>query len=180
MTRETVDLSRLAAEVVSQLQASDPGRDANVAITANLVVEGDRQLLRVVLENLIGNAWKFSSKLPYVRIEFGLQPHPTEQVYFVRDHGAGFDTQYADKLFGAFQRLHGADEFPGSGVGLASVQRIVRRHGGRIWAESAIGKGATFYFILDPAAAGYTAPDQSVESPDTAGSDTAAWKGMRE
>jgi PAS domain S-box-containing protein len=147
LVRERVDLSRLVEEVVSQLQMSEPERHPTVIIAPNLIVEGDRQLLRVMLENLLGNAWKFTSKRADARIEFGVQPgHPP--VFFVRDNGAGFDMRYADKLFGAFQRLHDGSEFPGSGVGLASVQRIVNRHGGRIWAESAVGTGATFYFSL--------------------------------
>lgn len=178
LIREKVDLSRLAQEVVSQLQALEPGRDARVVIAPNLVVEGDRQLLRVMLENLLGNAWKFSSKQPNSRLEFGIQPHPLEQVYFVRDNGAGFDMRYADNLFGAFQRLHGADEFPGSGVGLASVQRIVRRHGGRIWAESAVGEGATFYFVLDTATDRPARSGETPESPRAAVLDTDIPRGV--
>ncbi len=147
LVRETVDLSRLAEEVVSQFQTAEPQRHPTVIVAPSLTVEGDRQLLRVMLENLLANAWKFTSKRTDARIEFGVQPgHPP--VFFVRDNGAGFDMRYADKLFGAFQRLHDEKEFPGSGVGLASVQRIVNRHGGRIWAESTVGKGATFYFSL--------------------------------
>jgi light-regulated signal transduction histidine kinase (bacteriophytochrome) len=153
---ETVDLSRLAQEVVASLQMSEPLRDATVTVTPNLNVEGDRHLLRVLLENLLGNAWKFSSKQAFSRIEFGtIQACATEKAYFVRDNGAGFDMRYADKLFGAFQRLHDANEFTGNGLGLASAQRIVRRHGGRIWAESAIGHGATFCFVLDTHVAGH-------------------------
>jgi PAS domain S-box-containing protein len=147
LVRERVDLSRLVEEVVSQLQIADQEHHPTVSIAPNLVVEGDRQLLRVMLENLLGNAWKFTSKRADARIEFGVQPgHPP--VFFVRDNGVGFDMRYAGKLFGAFQRLHDGSQFPGSGVGLASVQRIVNRHGGRIWAESTIGTGATFYFSL--------------------------------
>ncbi|HKV82755.1 MAG TPA: PAS domain S-box protein [Candidatus Sulfotelmatobacter sp.] len=149
LTRETVDLSRLAHEVVSQLRTSDPGRNPTVVIATSLVVEADRQLLRVILENLLGNAWKFTSKRADARIEVGVSKRDPEQIYFVRDNGIGFDMKYAGKLFGAFQRLHDGSEFPGTGVGLASVQRIVHRHGGRIWAESGVGEGATFYFVLD-------------------------------
>jgi len=147
LVRERVDVSRLVEEVVSQLQMAEPERHPTVIIAPNLTVEGDRQLLRVMLENLLGNAWKFTSKRTDARIEFGVRQHHPP-VYFVRDNGAGFDMRYADKLFGAFQRLHDGSEFPGSGVGLASVQRIVNRHGGRIWAESTVGEGATFYFSL--------------------------------
>ena len=118
----------------------------------NLVVEADRGLLRIALSNLLGNAWKFTSKRTDCRIELGLRSHETQKVYFVRDNGAGFDMRYADKLFGPFQRLHDGNEFPGTGIGLATVQRIIRRHGGRVWAESMVGQGATFYFSLDTVA----------------------------
>jgi PAS domain S-box-containing protein len=147
LVRQKVDLSRLAEEVVSQLRVAEPERHPTVIIAPRVVVEGDRQLLRVMLENLFGNAWKFTSKRADARIEFGVR-QDYQPVYFVRDNGAGFDMRYADKLFGAFQRLHDGSEFPGSGVGLASVQRIVNRHAGRIWAESVVGKGSTFYFVL--------------------------------
>src|SRR5262249_40399570 len=126
----------------------EPLRVASVVIAPHLIAEGDRQLLRVVLENLLGNAWKFTSKQLRTRIEFGKLSQGTEETYFVRDDGNGFDMRYANKLFGAFQPLHDARECPGSGVGLASAQRIVHRHGGRIWAESNVGQGATFYFTL--------------------------------
>jgi len=116
-----------------------------------MVAEGDRHLLEVVLENLLGNAWKFTSNRSHPHIEFGLWRTSPIQVYFVRDNGAGFDMKYADKLFHAFQRLHSAGEFPGTGVGLASVQRIIHRHGGRIWAESRSDEGARFYFHLGDA-----------------------------
>jgi light-regulated signal transduction histidine kinase (bacteriophytochrome) len=113
-------------------------------------VIGDASLLRVMLENLLSNAWKFTGKIGNARIELGsFEDEQTgRRVYFVRDNGAGFDDRYTDKLFGAFQRLHGADEFPGTGIGLATVQRVVRRHGGKVWAESKIGAGATFFFVL--------------------------------
>ncbi len=163
LVRESVDLSRLVAEVVSQFQMAEPQRHPTVIIAPNLTVEGDRQLLRVMLENLLGNAWKFTSKRADARIEFGVQADH-QLVYFVRDNGAGFDMRYADKLFGAFQRLHDGSEFPGSGVGLASVQRIVNRHGGRIWAESTFGEGATFYFLLAPTRERLASPRRVSES----------------
>ena len=105
-------------------------------------------MLRVALENLINNAWKFTSKVKQARIEVGRRAEKGEQIYFVRDNGAGFDMAYANKLFGAFQRLHAVTDFPGTGIGLATVQRIVHKHGGRVWAESAVDQGATFFFTL--------------------------------
>jgi DNA-binding response OmpR family regulator len=149
LDRETVDLSDLAREIASRLQASEPGRDAAFVIAPNLIAKADRGLLQVVLENLLGNAWKFTSKRPRTSIELGVQHHANQTIYFVRDNGAGFDMKYADKLFGAFQRLHYENEFPGTGIGLATVQKIIHRHGGRVWAESQAGQGATFYFVLE-------------------------------
>ena len=151
MVQQTVDLSRLAQEVVIQLRAADPGRSASVVVAPGLVAEGDPQLLRVLLENLIGNSWKFTSKRTDARIEVGVSEHGHERVFVVRDNGPGFDMKYADRLFGVFQRLHRGTEFPGTGIGLASVQRIVHRHGGRIWAEAVPGEGASFYFVLNAA-----------------------------
>jgi light-regulated signal transduction histidine kinase (bacteriophytochrome) len=151
LVRGRVDLSALAREVVSAIQETEPGRRVTFVIAPDAIVEGDRTLLRVVLENLLGNAWKFSSKKRDAHVEFGVRSESGRTVCFVRDNGAGFDMRYADKLFGVFQRLHDGSEFPGSGVGLATVQRIVNRHGGRIWAESAVGEGATFYFVLEAA-----------------------------
>jgi len=148
MVRENVDLSPLAREIAAELLASQPQRQANIVIPPKLPVKGDRLLLRVVLENLLSNAWKFTSGRPITRIELGIEPNGRETIHFVRDNGAGFDMQHADKLFGAFQRLHRESEFPGTGVGLATTQRIIHRHGGRIWAEAALGEGATFYFVL--------------------------------
>jgi two-component system, sensor histidine kinase and response regulator len=148
LVRGKVDLSALAREILSELQKTEPERRLTLMIAPDLIVEGDRTLLRVVLENLLGNAWKFTSKRPDARVEFGGQDEGGRTVYFVRDNGAGFDMKYAGKLFGAFQRLHDGSEFPGSGIGLATVQRIVHRHGGRVWAEAAVGKGATFYFVV--------------------------------
>jgi PAS domain S-box-containing protein len=148
MVRENVDLSPLAREIAAELLASQPQRQANIVIPPKLPVKGDRLLLRVVLENLLSNAWKFTSGRPITRIELGIEPNGREIIHFVRDNGAGFDMQHANKLFGAFQRLHRESEFPGTGVGLATTQRIIHRHGGRIWAEAALGEGATFYFVL--------------------------------
>ncbi len=148
IVRSNIDLSRLAEQVTSQLQASGDGRQVHVSISPGIVATGDRSLLRIVLENLLGNAWKFTSKQPVAEIRFGVQDESGERVLFVRDNGHGFDMRYADKLFGVFQRLHRDSEFPGTGVGLATVQRIIHRHGGRIWAEGTVGEGATFYFVL--------------------------------
>ncbi len=167
LVRETVDLSHLVEEVVSHFRMSEPKRQPIVTIAPEVQVEGDRQLLRVMLENLLGNAWKFTSKRADAHIEFGVQQQNLERVYFVRDNGAGFDMSYADMLFGAFQRLHGS-EFPGTGVGLASVQRIVNRHGGRIWAESVVGEGATFYFVLATNSGELVSPGEASEPQGTA------------
>jgi hypothetical protein len=146
--RERVDLSALARGIVAELQQREPGRDVTVTIADGLVVEGDSRLLRVVLENLLGNAWKFTSRQPKAAIEFGKTMTDGLPTFFVRDNGAGFDMTYVRKLFGAFQRLHTQRDFPGSGIGLATVQRIIQRHGGRVWAEGAVGQGATIWFRL--------------------------------
>lgn len=146
--REQVDLSEMAAAVSQELAQLDPARKAEFTIAPDLEAEGDPRLLRAVLENLLGNGWKFTSRNPAAHIEFGRTQANGESAFFVRDNGAGFDPAYAQRLFGAFQRLHAATEFPGTGVGLASVQRIIHRHGGRLWAEGAVNKGATFFFTL--------------------------------
>ncbi|MDP2346066.1 MAG: PAS domain S-box protein [Deltaproteobacteria bacterium] len=148
LQRERVDLSALAHACIARLQRSSPGRHVNVDIQDGLGGEGDPRLLAVVLENLLGNAWKFTGKRAEARIEFGATSTNECPVFFVRDSGAGFDMAFADKLFGAFQRLHGACEFEGTGVGLATVQRVIGRHGGRVWAEGEVDRGATFYFTL--------------------------------
>jgi PAS domain S-box-containing protein len=148
---EEVDLSSLAREIASELKSSCPDRKTAFVIGSGLTVTGDPGLLRVVLENLLGNAWKFTSKRADARIEIGQRQLNGQAPFFISDNGAGFDMQYADKLFGAFQRLHDEAEFPGTGVGLATVQHIVHRHGGRIWAESMPGKGTTFYFVFKAA-----------------------------
>jgi len=148
MSHESVDLSALAKSIVEDLQNSQPGRKIECRIAEGAVANGDGRLLRQVLENLLGNAWKFTAKHPQGLIEFGTTLDKSQIVYFVRDDGAGFDMNYATKLFGVFQRMHSMTDFSGTGVGLAIVQRIIHRHGGRIWAEAAIEKGATFYFTL--------------------------------
>jgi PAS domain S-box-containing protein len=147
--KQTVDLTELAEEVLKDLQQSEPQRKVDCSIQTGLQAKGDKQLLHIVLANLLGNAWKYTSKQPEARIEFGSKKENGETVYFVEDNGAGFNMEFAKKLFVPFQRMHRPDEFPGSGVGLATVSRIINKHGGRIWAESAPGKGATFYFSLD-------------------------------
>jgi signal transduction histidine kinase len=148
LRREPIRLSEVALAIGEELRKSDPGRQVEFLVQDGMNAFGDSRLLRVVLENLLSNAWKYTSKHPTARIEFGRQQLDGKDVYFVRDDGAGFDPAYAGRLFGAFQRLHGMDEFPGTGVGLATVQRIIHRHGGRVWAEGAVEKGATFYFML--------------------------------
>ena len=148
VVREEVDLSALAAEVVEELHQREPDRQVEIHIEAAMTVQGDGRLLRIVLDNLLGNAWKFSARCNAAHIQVGIHEEAGERAYFVRDDGVGFDMAFAQKLFGAFQRLHDAREFPGTGIGLATVQRIVRKHGGRIWGRSEVGSGATFYFTL--------------------------------
>ena len=143
-----INLSKMAEEIVDGLRETQPGRQVTVSLTPNLMVEADPNLMHIVLENLLNNAWKFTSKKEHPVIEFGQKNHVKERTFYVRDNGVGFDMVYADKLFGVFQRLHSVSEFPGTGVGLATVHRIISIHGGRIWAESAEGKGTTFYFTL--------------------------------
>jgi PAS domain S-box-containing protein len=143
-----VDLSQLAQRIATELQRTQPERRLNFNITPNLKARGDPSLLQAVLENLLNNAWKFTSKREQAEIEFGSKHENDEAVYFIRDNGAGFDMAYVGKLFGAFQRLHAMTEFSGTGIGLATVQRIIHRHGGRIWAEGAVDQGATFFFTL--------------------------------
>lgn len=148
MHRETVNLSELARAVISKLQAREPQRSVVVDIEDSLTTNGDRRLLEIMLSNLLGNAWKFTSKKRNPQIVFGKERKHDQDVYFVRDNGAGFDMEYADKLFGAFQRLHSPNEFEGTGIGLATIQRIILRHGGQVFAEGVVDSGATFYFTL--------------------------------
>jgi signal transduction histidine kinase len=149
---ETVSLTDLARGVADELRLSDPKREAEFVIADGLSAPGDRGLLKLALQNLLGNAWKYTSKKPRAQIEFGCSPGTDKggetPVFFIRDNGAGFDMKYAHKLFTPFQRLHPASEFGGSGMGLATVERVIRRHGGRIWAEASVDQGAAFYFTL--------------------------------
>lgn len=146
--RVPLDLAALAREIATELAVAEPGRRVIWHIAPALTARADPGLIRAVLENLLGNAWKFTSHRPEAAIEFARLGSLAEDAFYVRDNGAGFDPRYADKLFGAFQRLHAAEEFPGTGIGLATVQRIIQRHGGRVWAEGAVEAGATFYFTL--------------------------------
>jgi signal transduction histidine kinase len=148
LTRERVNLSELAKEIMATHQGADPARKVRALVAPMIEAEGDPSLLKTLLENLLGNAWKYSSKTPEARIEFGAEQDTDGTFYYVRDNGVGFDMTYQDRLFVPFRRLHKSDEFEGSGIGLATVQRIIHRHGGRIWAQAAIGKGATFHFTL--------------------------------
>jgi len=148
MIKDTVDLSALAQSVVQRLIQDEPQRNVDFNIQAGLKAEGDPHLLEAVLANLLGNALKFTGKRAHAKIEFGQTESDGQRVFFVHDNGAGFDMAYSKKLFGAFQRMHNNSEFPGTGIGLATVQRIIHRHGGHVWAEAQVEHGATFYFTL--------------------------------
>jgi light-regulated signal transduction histidine kinase (bacteriophytochrome) len=148
MRHKTVNLSELAQTIATELQQGQPERQVEFVIAKGLTVNGDERLLEVVLENLLENAWKFTGKHVRARIEFGCSETNGKRAYFVCDDGVGFDMAYADKLFVAFQRLHSPTEFEGTGIGLATVQRIIHRHGGQVWGEGAVEGGATFYFTL--------------------------------
>jgi light-regulated signal transduction histidine kinase (bacteriophytochrome) len=143
-----VNLSVIARTVANELSKSDPDRKVDFVIQDGLTDDADSQLMKVALENLLGNAWKFTSKVSAARINFGAEQREGRTVYFVRDNGAGFNMEYSEKLFNAFQRLHADADFPGTGIGLATVYRVLNRHDGRIWAESVVGQGATFYFTI--------------------------------
>ena len=151
LQRELADLGSLARAVIAELTMSTPERSVSCAIEEGLIAEADPRLLRIVLENLLGNAWKFTRNTQDARIEVGVSICDGHRAFYVRDNGVGFDMAYADKLFSAFQRLHTVQEFEGTGIGLATVQRVIHRHGGRVWAESALGQGAAFYFTLESA-----------------------------
>ncbi len=148
MRRTNVDVTRLAKRVLDDLQRGDAGRDVEVVVEEGMTAYGDTRLLQVVLENLLGNAWKFTSKTVHARIELRTTTADGAGAFEVRDNGAGFDMEYAKKLFHPFQRLHGETEFPGTGIGLATIRRIVERHGGRISVVASVGKGAAFTFTV--------------------------------
>jgi len=148
LQREPVDLSALARIVIARLRGNQPDREVDVAIEDGLRGEGDPSLLALVLDNLLGNAWKFTGRRDAPRIELGMRSDAVSPVYFVRDNGAGFDMAHVGKLFGVFHRLHAASEFEGTGIGLATVRRVIDRHGGRVWAEAELDRGATFFFTL--------------------------------
>jgi len=144
---ERVDLSAIAARVLGECRVQDPNRVVQARIAPELIVQGDPRLLEIALENLLRNAWKFTALREEAEVELGEQPGE-ERIFFVRDNGTGFDMRYAAKLFQPFQRLHSEAQFEGTGIGLATVQRIIERHHGRIWAEASEGRGATFFFTL--------------------------------
>jgi len=148
LQRETVNLSRMADAAIKQLRMGQPDRIVEFVSQDDVIAEGDPALLRAVFDNLLGNAWKFTGGREVAKIAFGTTEKDGAVAYYVKDNGAGFDMAYAAKLFIPFQRLHQASEFAGTGIGLATVQRIARRHGGEIWAEGIVGRGATFYFTL--------------------------------
>jgi len=156
LRRERTDLAGIAREAIHRLRTGEPDRTVDVIVPDALWVEVDVRLARSLVENLLGNAWKFTSKVENARIELGVAEKDVGLVLFVRDNGAGFDMAYASKLFAPFQRLHTAVEFPGTGIGLATVQRIVHRHGGRVWAEGSVDGGASFYFTLPVRSSGET------------------------
>lgn len=145
---QPVNLSLLVKKITAQMMEQDKSRSITLKIQHDVIVPGDESLLQIALENLIGNAWKYTNKKTNACIEFGMRTQEGSPVCFVRDNGVGFNMQYADKLFVAFQRLHSTEEFEGTGIGLATVGRIITRHGGRVWAEAEVGKGACFYFTL--------------------------------
>ena len=148
MTRQQVNISTLVRKIAEAKKMAQPEREVEFVIQDHLFVEGDSQLLNVLLENLLENAWKFTGKSESARIEFGAMDEEGKLIYFIRDNGVGFDMEYAGKLFQPFQRVHAMNEFPGTGIGLATVKRIIERHGGRVWIEAEEGKGTTVYFTL--------------------------------
>jgi PAS domain S-box-containing protein len=148
LKKSKIDLTALARSIMQELQKTQPARQVEFVLAPGLAASGDPNLMRTLLENLLSNAWKFTSKKPRARIEFGMNYHDDKPVFFIQDNGAGFDMTYADKLFKPFQRLHSLADFPGTGIGLASVRRIVHRHGGRAWAKGKPNEGATFYFTI--------------------------------
>jgi two-component system, NtrC family, sensor kinase len=178
LNRDRTDLSRIVRSVAEELQRSDPNRQSSIDVEDELVVEADHHLMRVAFENLLGNAWKYTSKVPTSRIEVGIKKSEGASAFFVRDNGAGFDMRHADKLFRPFQRLHPDSEFSGTGIGLATVYRIIERHGGNIWAESVVGHGATFYFTIPTAKSETLALDIGRKTERKLGSRSAADKAV--
>jgi light-regulated signal transduction histidine kinase (bacteriophytochrome) len=152
LRRETISMSAMVEEALADLRRASPDRKVECVVAPEVMVSADVRLLRIALDNLLGNAWKYTGKRTQARIEFGMREEEGQRVYYIRDNGAGFDMKFASKLFAPFQRMHTTEEFPGTGVGLATVQRIIRRHGGRIWVHTAIEEGATFSFTLQPEA----------------------------
>ena len=148
LTKNIVNLSEMAEEILHGFHQANPERDVKWEIQTNMTILGDPEMLRLTLSNLLDNAWKYTAKIKSTRIIFGCNQHDGMKTYFIKDNGAGFNMQYADKLFTSFQRLHSPNEFKGSGIGLATVARIIHRHGGKIWAEAEVNKGACFYFQL--------------------------------
>ena len=144
------DLSLMATSVLDGLSQANPGRKVSVVVQPKCHANADPGLMQVVIQNLLRNAWKFTERSRVAEIEFGCKQQDRHSIYYVRDNGAGFDQRLAERLFKPFQRLHAASDYPGTGIGLATVQRIIRRHGGEVWAEGEVDKGATFYFTLDP------------------------------
>jgi light-regulated signal transduction histidine kinase (bacteriophytochrome) len=143
-----VDMSALAQVIIHELRKQEPYRQADILIAEKMRVRGDATMLQVMLQNLLSNAWKFTSKREKTTIEFGVEARDLRNIYFIRDNGAGFDMQFAERIFMPFKRFHANSEFPGVGIGLATADRIIKRHNGRIWAESEPGKGTVFYFSL--------------------------------
>lgn len=148
MTPRPTSLTQIATEAAATVRDRYPGREVELTIAPDMIVQGDTRLLRIAMENLLDNAWKYSAHVDHARVDVGYRQDERERVFYVRDNGTGFDMAYSGKLFGPFQRLHAESEFPGTGIGLVTVQRIIARHGGRIWAEAQPGLGATFYFTL--------------------------------
>jgi light-regulated signal transduction histidine kinase (bacteriophytochrome) len=148
LRKESISLTDLARDVITEFQNREPARNIAVEIADGLTARGDARLMQIVLVNLLGNAWKYTAKQPLAQVVFRQKCKGNETVFYVGDNGAGFNMAHADKLFAPFQRLHRDSEFEGTGIGLATVQRIISRHGGRIWAEGAVNEGATFYFTL--------------------------------
>ena len=148
LCRTSVDLSAISQSIAQRLSASDPARKANFHIADGMIVSADPSLLGSVMEHLLGNAWKFTKRCDVAQVEAGVEVQAEESVYFVRDNGVGFNMRYAEKLFGAFQRLHRAEDFAGDGIGLATVRRVIHRHGGRVWADAKVNGGATIFFTL--------------------------------